>query len=174
MAAAAALKRLLAAVCLLLVAPWTLAASCLDEGGWHRLQARSKQSPVLLYVWSPRMVLSAIHAHEVQAEAQRLGLTLVAVHDGRLPTSELQQALHVLQQRQPAAYATLAQSRALCTPSLIQADAYRHFPTAWVVRGGGYHSVPLVAAMPPAYWRQGLQLRLAAPEQQWRMLSEQP
>ena len=43
--------------------------TCLDDAGVRRLLAESRHHPILLYVWSPRMVLSAEHAHEVAAVA---------------------------------------------------------------------------------------------------------
>ena len=155
------------------------AATCFDEAQWQALQrstvAQPGQAPAkaLLYVWSPRMVFSAVHAHEVQQEAQALGLRFVPVHDGRLSAEEVAQALavlpHKLQKQQnlvpgsaaPQLYShPLQMSMPLCAPSLVERDAYRHFPTAWVVQQGGFHPVPLVSAMPPHFWRMGLQQRL--------------
>ena len=111
------------------------------------------------------MVLSAVHAHEVQREAQALGLRFVPVHDGRLNPDEVHQALAVLPQKLPEGSLApnphpLRASVPLCAPSLVERDAYRHFPTAWVVQQGSFHPVPLVAAMPPRFWKMGLQQRL--------------
>lgn len=158
--------------------------ACFDEAQWLALQ-RSTAHPVeqgaadkvLLYVWSPRMVFSAVHAHEVQQEAQALGLRFVPVHDGRLPAAEVAQALAVLPQKlqemqnlvpgsaAPQLYShlhphPLQTSVPLCASSLVERDAYRHFPTAWVVQNGSFHPVPLVSAMPPRFWRMGLMERL--------------
>lgn len=158
--------------------------TCFGEAQWLALQ-RSTAHPfgqgaadkVLLYVWSPRMVFSAVHAHEVQQEAQALGLRFVPVHDGRLPAEEVAQALAVLPQKlqkpqnlvpgsaapQPHSHLhphPLQTSVPLCAPSLVERDAYRHFPTAWVVQHGSFHPVPLVSAMPPRFWRMGLLERL--------------
>ena len=149
----------------------TTAPACFDEAQWQALQQSTTghggaTSPkALLYVWSPRMVFSAIHAHEVQQEAQALGLRFVPVHDGRLPPEEVAQALAVLPQKLPVGSVApkphpLQSSQALCAPSLVERDAYRHFPTAWVVQQGSFHPVPLVSAMPPQFWRMGLQQRL--------------
>ena len=163
------------------------APACFDEMQWQALQQSTTEhatehatehggatlQKALLYVWSPRMVFSAIHAHEVQQEAQALGLRFVPVHDGRLPPEEVAQALAVLPQKLPAGSAApkphpLQSSQALCAPSLVERDAYRHFPTAWVVQQGSFHPVPLVSAMPPQFWRLGLQQRLqqAGPSRQ--------
>lgn len=157
------------------------ATKCFDEAQWQALQRSTAQSAkqhagkALLYVWSPRMVFSAVHAHEVQQEAQALGLRFVPVHDGRLPAEEVAQALAVLPQKLqkqqnlvPGSAALqshlrphpLQASVPLCAPSLVERDAYRHFPTAWVVQHGSFHPVPLVSAMPPRFWRMGLLERL--------------
>ena len=145
--------------------------TCFGETQWQELQRSTAGRPgekplsALLYVWSPRMVFSAVHAHEVQREAQALGLRFVAVHDGRLDPAEVKQALAVLPQRLPAGSVVpdphpLQGSVPLCAPSLVERDAYRHFPTAWVVQQGSFHPVPLVSAMPPRFWKMGLQQRL--------------
>ncbi len=156
------------------------APACFGEEQWQALQRSTaapasqpaqkeqKEQKALLYVWSPRMVFSAVHAHEVQQEAQALGLRFVPVHDGRLPAEEVAQALSVLPQKLPPGRAAphphpLQASQPLCAPSLVERDAYRHFPTAWVVQQGGFHPVPLVSAMPPAFWKMGLQQRMQPP-----------
>ncbi|MDO5653398.1 MAG: hypothetical protein Q4G39_04770 [Brachymonas sp.] len=144
---------------------------CFDEAQWQTLQRSSADTTAtplhkaLLYVWSPRMVFSAVHAHEVQQVAQSLGLRFVPVHDGTLPAQEVSDALAVLPQRLPAGSVVpdphpLQASVPLCAPSLVERDAYRHFPTAWVVQDGSFHPVPLVSAMPPRFWKMGLQQRL--------------
>ena len=143
-----------------LMSPAIRAESCLDEAQWQALQQQSGTQPVLLYVWSPRMVLSAVHADQVQLVARQEGLKLVPVHDHRVPAGEVMQALQRLRQQTPAAAEALAGSVPLCSESLVQQDAYRHFPTAWVVRKGSAHPRPLVAAMPMPYWRQGIRLRM--------------
>lgn len=146
--------------------------ACFDEEQWQALQRSTAigsfvtSRGALLYVWSPRMVFSAIHAHEVQQEAQALGLRFVPVHDGRLPAEEVAQALAVLPQRLPEGSSPLSgphplqASIPLCAQSLIERDAYRHYPTAWVVQQGGFHPVPLVSAMPVRFWKMGLLQRL--------------
>ncbi len=145
--------------------------ACFGEEQWQALQRSTASGSsvtsrgALLYVWSPRMVFSAIHAHEVRQEAQALGLRFVPVHDGRLPAEEVVQALAVLPQRLPdgrplSGPHPLQASIPLCAPSLIERDAYRHYPTAWVVQQGGFHPVPLVSAMPARFWKMGLLQRL--------------
>lgn len=171
--------------------------ACFDEAQWLALQRSTAHpagqgaeqgavSKALFYVWSPRMVFSAVHAHEVQQEAQALGLRFVPVHDGRLPAEEVAQALAVLPQKLqkpqhlvpgsavPQSYShPLQTSVPLCAPSLVQRDAYRHFPTAWVVQHGSFHPVPLVSAMPPRFWRMGLLERLQ-PQQELQQSQSVP
>lgn len=157
----AGLGRMLAASAMLaLTAPAGWAAPCFDETQWKALQQQSEARPALLYVWSPRMVLSAVHADQVQTVARQEGLRMVPVHDHRVPAEEVLQALQRLRQQNAAAADALTSSVPLCNQSLVQQDAYRHFPTAWVVRKGSAHSLPLVAAMPMPYWRQGIRLRM--------------
>jgi hypothetical protein len=43
------------------------------------------QVDVVIYVWSPRMALSVLHADEVAKQAQAAGLVFVPVVDGRIP-----------------------------------------------------------------------------------------
>ena len=140
-----------------LMSPAIRAESCLDEAQWQALQQQSGTQPVLLYVWSPRMVLSARHAAEVQQVATDLAIDWLAVHDGRVPDSEIQQARQTLD---AASQQALAHSQPLCAQELIEADAYRHFPTAWLVQQGRAETRPLVSAMPAAYWRLGIEERL--------------
>ena len=134
---------------------------CFSDTDWQALQrstaADGEARPVLLYVWSPRMVLSARHAAEVQQVATDLAIDWLAVHDGRVPDSEIQQARQTLD---AASQQALAHSQPLCAQELIEADAYRHFPTAWLVQQGRAETRPLVSAMPAAYWRLGIEERL--------------
>ena len=151
------------AVCAKTALPRGGTTTCLDDAGVRRLLAESRHHPILLYVWSPRMVLSAEHAHEVAAVAADMGVQFVPVHDGRVPSTEIQEAMQAV----PARAAirpeqnVLDHSHPLCAPVLEQRDSYRHFPTAWVLHAGRLAARPLVGAMPPSYWRQGIDLRVA-------------
>ena len=130
-------------------------AECFSDTSWQQLQNQSQQQPALLYVWSPRMVLSVQHAAEVASVAEQQGLRFVPVVDGRISAQEIADTL-------PAGH-LLQASPALCSPQLENQYAYRHFPTAWVVQHGTYHPQPLVSAMPPQWWRKGIQLRMEQP-----------
>jgi hypothetical protein len=120
----------------------------------------------LVYVWSPRMVLSAQHAATVRKEAAKSGLSFVPVHDPRVPLAEVQAALQALstapesETRQSAE--ALGSTQPLCSPRLQQLEALRHFPSAFVIDGqGSLPPLPLVGAMPAAAWSKGLSLRLS-------------
>lgn len=126
---------------------------------------------VLLYVWSPRMAMSAQHAATAQAQAQARGLGFVALHDAQVGDAERDAALQRMAQRVPSG-ATLQQESAqvlqrslpLCAPALLERDAQRHFPTAWVLSRRGLHPQPIVGAMPAQAWALSLAQR-GAPSQ---------
>ena len=133
----------------------------------------ASDQPVLLYLWSPRMVLSVQHAHAVQQVAQSLGLQWLAVRDPRQPQAEAEAALASLPAAAAAAAAAaqaLHPAQALCDQGLLmQAQTLRHFPTAWVFRrevvGESAAAVwqqrglPIVSAMPAVFWRQAIKER---------------
>ena len=118
----------------------------------------------LLYLWSPRMVLSVLHAHEVKQVAQDLGLQWQAASDPRVPAPELATAWAAM----PAGVQTaLAGSQPLCDAVLLaQGQSLRHLPTAWVLRWDAAgqrwqpQGLPIVSAMPPVFWRQAVHERL--------------
>jgi hypothetical protein len=91
--------------------------------------------PTLVYVWSPRMVLSALHADVAQQQALAAGLAFMPLHDARLGAEpagqvdppELAQAMQRLRQTQPSAAAALQHSIALCSAQLLQNQAQRHY-----------------------------------------------
>ncbi len=126
-----------------------------------------QETQALLYVWSPRMGLSAQHAASVQQQARVQGLRFVAVHDARVPADEVDAALRSMARSGVTALihsaSSLQQSEALCANALLERDALRHFPTAFVLLPTGLHRQPIVGAMPPDAWGQSLQQRLALP-----------
>jgi hypothetical protein len=132
------------------------------------LQTRPSQvgQGTLLYVWSPRMVLSATQAHLAADAAKAAGLTFVPLVDGRLPADEWQSALRTLAAAQPKDAEALATTEPLCSPKLVENDAYAHFPTAFVVKSGEMHPNRLIGAMPEQFWAQGIQERLNQTSQQ--------
>jgi hypothetical protein len=146
----------------------TWAATCFDD---KKLLAVTHQANTLVYVWSPRMVLSAQHAATAQQQALLQGLQFIAVHDAQIAQAEIEAARN----RMAASNDSTAQrsatslqvSLALCANTLMQRDALRHFPTAFVVRNyrsDGYASVhryPVVGAMPEPAWASSLTQRMA-------------
>jgi hypothetical protein len=114
----------------------------------------------LFYVWSPRMALSATQAHLAADAAKAAGLKFVPLVDGRLPAAEWQSALHTLAASQPQDAEALAATEPLCSPKLIEKDAYAHFPTSFIVSNGEMHPNRLIGAMPADFWAQGIRERL--------------
>jgi hypothetical protein len=114
---------------------------------------------VLLYLWSPRMVLSVQHAAQVRQIAADAGWRWQAVRDPRVPADEGAAALKAAA---PAAQAALQGSPALCDAALLaQGQSLRHFPTAWLWRFDAQtawqqQGRPIVGVMPPAFWQQAL------------------
>lgn len=120
----------------------------------------------LLYVWSPRMVLSVQHAGAVRRQAQNLGLRWRPMHDASIEAGELQATLNSQKQgAQRANYRALKDSQPLCNLAWAEEHhALRHFPSAYVLyqqrselRIAGE---AIVGAMPLTYWRLALQQRL--------------
>jgi hypothetical protein len=135
---------------------WVLSSAassaCFDDAALAKLQA--DRANTLIYVWSPRMVLSSLEAADVAKAAASQGLSLLALHDARVDDAELQGALAKLP------HTALTQSQALCSPRLIALEAMRHFPTSFVMQNGKLNVQPLVAAMPPKLYQQAIGLHL--------------
>ena len=134
------------------------ATACFDD---IKLDTSTRsQQGALFYVWSPRMVLSATQAHLAADAAKAAGLKFVPLVDGRLPAAEWQSALRTLAITQPKDAEALAASEPLCSPKLLEKDAYAHFPTAFVAKSGEMHPNRLIGAMPEQFWALGIQERL--------------
>ncbi len=136
----------------------TPAIACFDDIKLDT-STRSHQG-ALLYVWSPRMVLSATQAHLAADAAKAAGLKFMPLVDGRLPAAEWQSALRTLATTQPKDAEALAASEPVCSPKLLEKDAYAHFPTAFVSKSGEMHPNRLIGAMPAQFWALGIQERL--------------
>ena len=151
----------------------TKATACFSDKNWAQLQSGSRAT--LVYVWSPRMVLSAHNAATAQAAADAQGVQFAAVHDGRLMPQEIVDALAQLAQhpdpKTRASAAALQASQPLCSPLLVDRDALRHFPTAWLVQRNDAKVLPendnqhyaMVGAMPGFAWDLSLRQRLNKP-----------
>jgi hypothetical protein len=136
-------------------------ASCFDDEKLQSLAMRGgNDTGTLIYVWSPRMVLSVSQATSAAQAARAQGLDVLAVHDARVPQAEIQQALLAIQRSNPEASQALKSSEPLCSESLQKADAQRHFPSAFVLTARGTHRFPIVGAMPPDGWRESIAQRL--------------
>ncbi len=165
------------------------AAACFDDKSLQTLDFSQEQG-ALLYVWSPRMVLSAQHAASAQRQAQRLGLRFVSLHDAGVPHAEVQAARQrllgsgphttgspnrpsstssadrtgVAKHAQNLTYRRSAEalgaSQPLCAAGLLEHNALRHFPTAFVVQAGDVHRYPIIGAMPEAAWASSITQRL--------------
>lgn len=130
----------------------TSANQCFDDGNLEKLLIRSPQRAALVYVWSPRMVYSVHNMTTAARAASDAGLDFVVLHDRRVPELELQH-LRI-------------SSLALCSVQLMERDALRHFPTAFVISAGRIHQHPIVGAMPSQAWDSSLMQRLNQPVQQ--------
>jgi hypothetical protein len=144
----------------------TPASTCFDDETLQNLAVRSaNDTGTLVYVWSPRMVLSVSQARYAAHAAGQQGLDFLAVHDASVPVAEIQAALRRASARGASsarAARHLRASQALCAPQLIQRDALRHFPTAFVLSASGTHRFPIVGAMPPKFWQRSIAQRLAS------------
>jgi hypothetical protein len=141
----------------------TWADACFDDKKLAELLLQPARGS-LVYVWSPRMVLSAQHAASAQQQARLQGLGFVALHDAQVPAAELQAARERLRTggdtRQAQSALSLVHSQPLCASSLLERDALRHFPSAFVVQPSGVHRHPIVGAMPDAAWASSIAQRL--------------
>jgi hypothetical protein len=136
---------------------------CFDDEKLQNLAMRGgNDTGTLIYVWSPRMVLSVTQAASAAEAARALGMDVLALHDAHVSHSEIQQALQAIQRTSPQTSRALQGSEPLCSASLLKADALRHFPTAFVLTARGTHRFPIVGAMPPAAWRSSIAQRLKA------------
>jgi hypothetical protein len=158
------MRQLTASFLIAACASFTWASECFDDKKMALVQQETK---ALLYVWSPRMGLSAQHAASVQRQAHEHGLRFVAMYDAHVPADEVDAALRSMARSGVTALinsaSSLQKSQPLCANSLLERDALRHFPTAFVLLPSGLHRHPIVGAMPPGAWAQSLQQRLALP-----------
>jgi hypothetical protein len=152
-------KKHLFAIILIAVQAYIMpATACFNDISLEKTLQTQPQS--LLYVWSPRMALSATQARLAAESAKASGLQFIPLVDGRIPSDEWQTALRTLAKLQPADADVLANSQALCSPALIEKDAYAHFPTGFVAKNGEIHPNRLIGAMPANFWQQGITERL--------------
>ena len=153
-------KHLFAILLVAIQAIITPATACFDE---NKLEKQLETTPSsLIYVWSPRMVLSVTQAHLAAEQAALLGMQFVPLVDGRISAAEWQGAIKKVAEGDKTSadeVAVLGASQVLCARSLIEKDAYLHFPIAFVAQNGQIHPSKLVGAMPAKFWRMGIAAR---------------
>ncbi len=147
------------------------ASECFDDQKLLDLQHGAQPRSTLVYVWSPRMSYSADNVATASRAAASAGLDFVVVHDTRVPSEEISQANAASQKptspfgsasslATPPFVSPLNASKPLCAKQLIQNEALRHFPSAFVVGKQGVHQHPIVGAMPLDAWMSSIQQRL--------------
>ena len=109
---------------------------------------------VLIVLLSPRMPYALQEWPRMASQARRLGFSVHAYRDPRVPEAEWQEAVHALQRRDLA-----------CTPALELADALQlkllhHAPSSAVAWCDRWHDWPILGVMPDASWPQLLNHRL--------------
>lgn len=70
-----------------------VSSNLFDDASLAKVQEISKQQPVLLYFWSPRMTLSITGAQEAQKIAKDLNLKMILILDNRIDAHEQSLAL---------------------------------------------------------------------------------
>lgn len=166
----------------------TPANTCFDDNNLQHLKANQERG-TLIYVWSPRMVYSVQNVTLAARAAAAGGLGLVVLHDMRVAAGEPPLALQSLHTHPddvgkrnststvqpdrfhvnadvdwatPPLVSPLDASRPLCAHQLIERDALRHFPTAFVIHHNGIAEHAIVGAMPLSAWESSIAQRLSA------------
>jgi hypothetical protein len=156
------MRQLIASLFIATCASFASASVCFDDQEMVLVQ---QEAQALVYVWSPRMVLSAQHAANVQQKAREQGLRFVAVHDASVPVAEVEAALSTMVRSGVTALinsaSSLQKSEPLCAKTLLERDALRHFPSTFVLLPAGLHRQPIVGAMPTQAWASSLAQRVA-------------
>ena len=118
------------------------------------------QISAVIYIWSPRMVLSVLHADEVAKQASAAGLGFVPIVDGRVPDAEWQQALQAVGVIKAGVGGSLKTTKPLCDGRLITLDAYQHFPSVFLVRFGQLKAEKWTGAMNSSAWASAFNAEL--------------
>lgn len=117
----------------------------------------------VIYVWSPRMALSVLHAHEVAKQARIAGLLFIPLVDARVPEDEWRSALQAASDLNVSKHdlaRELQASRSLCASQLIALDAYQHFPSVFMSRAGQLQRDKWTGAMNAGSWADAFQAGL--------------
>ncbi len=129
----------------------TSSNACFDDKKLAQLE--DSRIDTLIYVWSPRMVLSALEAAHVAEVAKAQNLRFIALHDARVGGHEIIATLSKLEHQ------VLEGSQPLCSSRLIALEAMRHFPTEFIVQAGTLNKQPLVGAMPQAQLGRAIEMK---------------
>ena len=127
----------------------TFATACWTDSDLALLEKTQTNSVV--YVWSPRMALSVLHANEVAQQANAAGLKFVPLVDGRVSESEWRAALQAASNASGLP-SRLKASQSACATRLVELDAYQHFPSVFLVRSGELQAQKWTGAMNPSHW----------------------
>ena len=127
-----------------------IAGGCFADTDLSALEKTQKDAVV--YVWSPRMTMSVLHADAVALQARAAGLVFLPVADGRVPDQELKAALSAANAAQPGVGSSLEAAQRDCTSRLAELDAYQHFPSVFLVRSGQLQPFKWIGAMNQATW----------------------
>lgn len=144
----------------------TTSQACFDDKKLAQLE--DSRADTLIYIWSPRMVLSALEAGHVAEAAKAQNLRFIALHDARVGAREFIDTLSKLKHQ------SLVNSEPLCSPRLISLDAMRHFPTEFIVQAGALDGLPLVGAMPEAQLRRAIEMKQQRPRETSQASSSTP
>ena len=138
----------------------TFAVSCWSDDDLFALEQTQANS--VIYVWSPRMALSVLHADDVAQQARTAGLAFVPVVDGRIPEAEWQSALTRPNSPTPNSGTSLRASQPACAARLAALDAYQHFPSVYLVAGGQLQAQKWTGAMNASTWGKAFMAGLRA------------
>lgn len=139
----------------------SFAADCWTNADLSALE--NTKVNAIVYVWSPRMALSVLHAHEVAKQARIAGLLFIPLVDARVPEDEWRSALQAAADSnvsQPDLALDLQSSRSMCASQLIALDAYQHFPSVFMLRFGQLHLDKWTGAMNVDSWASAFQAGL--------------
>lgn len=161
------LKSLWCLACLLVAgyAPNTVAGDCWTDADLSALEKTNVNA--VIYVWSPRMALSLLHAAEVASQARAAGLIFIPLVDSRVPTAEWRLALQAatdLSMSTSLHFKPLEPSRVLCASRLIDLDAYLHFPSGFLVKSGQLQQAKWTGAMNARVWGDAFRTALEKPK----------
>lgn len=96
-------------------------------------QSEIKQSSGLIYIWSPRMNLSILGAHEIQVVAHKLNLEVTFVLDPAAVSEEVKEVV--------TQYPLLQQTPKLESETLIGMNMKIHFPSLIIYQNGKLLSI---------------------------------